>query len=405
MNPARTFSLLLSCWAAGGAALASGERPNLMAIAHGSVPLRVEADAAARVGIEQALRAIDGAAAVYSLTSKVASSARVALIYALPAATAFDRFAVPNVIETPSPRQTFVRDVKVLGSSRSADDGFVLLASGTLQAQRSRGQAAELTVHRRDEVRWIRLELSGALDPAQSDGFLEFSEIVGEGRQAEVPVDTGFGGGWTGRGLALSLRQDGAVVDGCYDRSGRLQGTVSGAVLRASGSTADSGVRSAFIAVREGAGPATRLHVLRSTNGAPFHLFSGAAAPSPAACAVPPAATLGCGSVVHGIQFDFDSAVLREDSAPVLDALRKGLAADASRRIVIEGHTSGEGGTAYNQRLSEQRAAAVVEALVRLGLARSRLSASGLGETRPIAPNDSESGRVLNRRVEIHCSA
>jgi outer membrane protein OmpA-like peptidoglycan-associated protein len=66
--------------------------------------------------------------------------------------------------------------------------------------------------------------------------------------------------------------------------------------------------------------------------------------------------------------------------------------------ILIEGHTSSEGTETYNQNLSERRAQAVVAALAARGRDVARLSAAGLGDA-------DESGRSLNRRVEIHCRA
>lgn len=120
-------------------------------------------------------------------------------------------------------------------------------------------------------------------------------------------------------------------------------------------------------------------------------------------CPAPVAPALGCGSIIHGIQFDFDSAVIRPDSESVLAALFKGLSGDRSASIVIEGHTSSEGTNDYNQRLSERRAQAVVDDLAKRGIDRKRLKAAGLGETRPIAGNNDESGRSLNRRVEVKC--
>jgi outer membrane protein OmpA-like peptidoglycan-associated protein len=120
-------------------------------------------------------------------------------------------------------------------------------------------------------------------------------------------------------------------------------------------------------------------------------------------CGQPAPPTLGCGSIIHGITFDFDSAAIRPESSPVLAELYKGLAADTRSRMVIEGHTSSEGTEDYNLRLSERRAQAVVADLVSRGLAGARVSAAGLGESRPIASNNDESGRSLNRRVEVKC--
>jgi OmpA-OmpF porin, OOP family len=81
----------------------------------------------------------------------------------------------------------------------------------------------------------------------------------------------------------------------------------------------------------------------------------------------------------------------------------KGLSGDRSASIVIEGHTSSEGTDDYNQGLSERRTQAIVADLVKRGIEAKRLKAVGLGETRPIAPNTDESGRDLNRRVEVRC--
>jgi len=378
--------------------------PNYLGFAHGTLPIAVEAPPEARVRIEHAIRAIDGATGVHVVTAPVPAATRVAFVYELAAPTVFERFVVPNVRETPSPSQTFFRDVKVYGSASSPRDGYVLLAAGTLAPHAKRDEVTALAMQRRDPVRWVRVELAGAMDPARPALALEFSEIVGEGRQEDAPVATGFGGTWQGRGVAMTLTQDGALVSGCYDRTGRLDGTVSGRILRASGVITDSGVRSVFLAGIVGDGA---LYTLRSTNGAPFQLLvaeraAGARGP---ACAAPAAPALGCGSVVHGIRFDFDSARIRPESAPVLDALRAGLAGAQRGAIRVEGHTSSEGEQAYNLDLSRRRAQAVVDEMLRRGLPREGITASGAGESRPIAPNDDEAGRSLNRRVEIHCAA
>lgn len=381
---------------------AIAQAPDLLSFAQGAIPVRVQADAAARVTMEQALRAIDGSPGVFVLTRPVPASTRISLVFELPAETVFERLAVPGVAETPSPQQSFVRDVEVWGSSVSASEGFVRLASRQLSLPRQRGAVTELSLHGSPPVRWVRLDLSGALDEAAPKLTLEFSEIVGEGRQKAVPLATGFGRKWSGRGLSMALQQRGSVVGGCYDRGeGRLHGTVSGRLLQAAGKIDKSGVPSVFVAALQDDGT---MQMLRSTNGAPFYLFAATAKDAGVpTCpdAQPP--TLGCGSVIHGIRFDFDSATLRSESAPMLQALHEGLVTSGNAKIEVAGHTSSEGAAAHNQRLSEQRAQAVVDALAALGLPKSRLSASGFGASAPLAGNDDEAGRSLNRRVEIRC--
>jgi outer membrane protein OmpA-like peptidoglycan-associated protein len=232
--------------------------------------------------------------------------------------------------------------------------------------------------------------------------FFEFSEIIGNGTQEPAAPVTHFSGGWRTMGLRLQLKQEGAVVSGCYDRAGDLTGTVTGNILRATGVNRSDKTRSAFILSLADDGS---VRGVRSDNGGPFAYYTVAEAPAGTVfeCGRPAPPALGCGSIVHGITFDFDSALIRPESSPVLAKLHEGLAADTRGRIVIEGHTSSEGSDDYNLRLSEKRAQAVVADLVGRGLAAARVSAVGAGESRPIAPNHDESGRSLNRRVEVKC--
>jgi len=114
-------------------------------------------------------------------------------------------------------------------------------------------------------------------------------------------------------------------------------------------------------------------------------------------------APLGCGSIIHGIQFDFDSAVIRPDSNALLDELSVGLGDANTSAITVIGHTSSEGKDAYNEELSQRRAKAVVSALISHGIEAPTISAQGRGEQVPIADNTTGAGRTLNRRVEISC--
>jgi outer membrane protein OmpA-like peptidoglycan-associated protein len=103
------------------------------------------------------------------------------------------------------------------------------------------------------------------------------------------------------------------------------------------------------------------------------------------------------------INFDFDSAQIRRESYQLLDEFGKALKFGLADGIfVIAGHTDSMGALAYNQALSERRARAVANYLAaQHGISASRLIMKGYGETRPIASNDDEKGRTLNRRVEF----
>ena len=101
------------------------------------------------------------------------------------------------------------------------------------------------------------------------------------------------------------------------------------------------------------------------------------------------------------ITFGFDSSALQPQFRPVLDDLAMTLNEYNQTIIEVAGHTDSVGDAAYNQNLSEQRAATVANYLAGRGVMRDRMITSGAGETRPIASNDTEAGRAQNRRVEI----
>jgi len=106
------------------------------------------------------------------------------------------------------------------------------------------------------------------------------------------------------------------------------------------------------------------------------------------------------------VLFDSGKAELRAGAARVLDKVAQALAQTPDQPIGVEGHTDDRpikySGWADNTALSVARANAVVEYLITThGIDRSRLTALGYGEERPIAPNDTAAGRQKNRRVEI----
>ena len=105
--------------------------------------------------------------------------------------------------------------------------------------------------------------------------------------------------------------------------------------------------------------------------------------------------------VLRGVQFEFDKADIRPDAGVILDEAANQLSQVAGARVSVDGHTDSSGSDAYNQALSERRAAAVREYLVSKGVDASRLSSNGYGEAQPVADNASDEGRALNRRVEL----
>ena len=102
------------------------------------------------------------------------------------------------------------------------------------------------------------------------------------------------------------------------------------------------------------------------------------------------------------VQFRTGSAVIDKNSDPLLDQIAEGLNANSQvKHVQIEGYTDNVGDPRLNQKLSEERAASVKEALERRKVDSDRLVTRGFGETHPVAPNDSPGGRQKNRRVEF----
>lgn len=107
-------------------------------------------------------------------------------------------------------------------------------------------------------------------------------------------------------------------------------------------------------------------------------------------------------AVLDGIVFGHDKATVKPESKPALDVIGKFLKDHAKLKVFIVGHTDSAGSLDYNQKLSRQRAQAVVDTLVKdYGITAERLSAHGVGPLAPARTNRNEQGKSLNRRVEM----
>lgn len=141
------------------------------------------------------------------------------------------------------------------------------------------------------------------------------------------------------------------------------------------------------------------------------------AAPAPVAEVVPPAPVVTKPAPVaeapapvvvakpdynfSNIQFEFNSGILKTDSYPTMDKAAAAMKIDPSIKFVLNGHASAEGTDAHNMSLSVERATAVKAYLVNSGVSADNLTVKGYGDTKPLADNTTEAGRVKNRRVEI----
>ena len=135
--------------------------------------------------------------------------------------------------------------------------------------------------------------------------------------------------------------------------------------------------------------------------------------PPPPVCRTPApgeAVTLeGCGAgdviVLRGVNFDFDQSSLTVNAKTILDNVAAELTKYPDIKVEVGGHTDAKGSDDYNQKLSDRRAAAVVQYLESKGVGADRMTSVGYGETHPVADNETDDGRELNRRVELKVTA
>jgi len=105
--------------------------------------------------------------------------------------------------------------------------------------------------------------------------------------------------------------------------------------------------------------------------------------------------------ILRGVNFRFDSAELTPGSTHILDIVAGNLRNRVTSTLEVDGYASAEGDALYNLDLSIRRARTVRRYLIKQGVPADRLTFRGYGITRPVADNSTESGRSLNRRVEL----
>ncbi len=135
--------------------------------------------------------------------------------------------------------------------------------------------------------------------------------------------------------------------------------------------------------------------------GAPAAPARPASPTTPAPAARAPASVRQAVVIQADALFDFDKSVLRPDGKKSIDDAMAKLAGVDLELVIATGHTDSVGADAYNQRLSERRAAAVKDYLVSKGVAGSKVTTIGKGEAQPVATNKTAEGRQKNRRVDI----
>lgn len=146
--------------------------------------------------------------------------------------------------------------------------------------------------------------------------------------------------------------------------------------------------------------PAPPAPVAQAPAPAPAPAYVAPPAPAPIALA-PEAAPVPKKLVLEGVNFDFDESVIRPEDQANIDKDIATLEQWGKVNIEVAGHTDSRGSDEYNMTLSQQRADAVRNHLIKKGIEADRLTAVGYGESQPVADNATDEGRFKNRRVEL----
>ena len=344
---------------------------------------------------------------------------------ALPARTTFTTF----VFDTASPTYldgSSAKDVRIEVSDTSATEGFRTVLEATLKDSANRGgvdgQAFEVT--ERVPARWVRYT---ARNNFGSTRFILTKELSGYGTQeARTPIPS-VSGTYRMESIGeLHLKQDGNAIIGCYaEDEGIVEGTIDGRTMTlvASGkSDRAKGEKRSFLAINVvddgktllstwwgwSATPTTKAYdrfyigqKTADTIGNCPHLPGLDGTADVVRDAIEQDLADDGKAVLYGINFDFDSDAIRAESRPTLDKVAAILKSHPEWTFFVDGHTDAIGGETFNQALSERRAASVVAYLGTAGIDAARLTGRGYGLSHPVAPNDSESERAQNRRVEL----
>jgi len=244
-----------------------------------------------------------------------------------------------------------------------------------------------------ERIRQLELALPvGASLPCTqhvTDSFLlepnqEATFVAGKAQTINVPMDILANQGWSGH---VTIKTSGdlpaRVSPSSFDIAGGTENIIVGVQIPAS---AKAGLYTVNAIANNGSGKTAQASVTLTGTAPLAKQFA------PAQKRIR----------IYGIHFDVDSAVIQPRSEPVIAEIAGILKSNPGLRFQVEGHTDSDGGTAYNLGLSQRRAQAVVDDLVkRYGIARGRLIAKGFGLTKPVASNATAAGKALNRRVEL----
>jgi outer membrane protein OmpA-like peptidoglycan-associated protein len=327
------------------------------------------------------------------------------MVVALPEKTELETLSFSNAGADGDLRGA--KDIAVEMSDTSATAGFQPIAEVSL---RDKADNQRFPVSAKVPGRWLKIVVKSSQGSTE---YMELFEVSGYGRQlTQTPFRNASGTYETNYGK-FHLLHEGASVTGCYEHSeGLLNGGIEGRVMK--------------FTWRQGKDQGPAIMVFTEDGKQLFGLWWYAGQTESAGGVWNGTKTSDdVGSCPHwsgksgaqaqmtqeleefgrtriyGINFDLDSDRIKSESQPTLDKVLAVLKARPDWKLLVEGHTDSTGGEAHNQQLSRKRADAVKAYLLAGGIDGQRLTTAGLGATKPVAGNDTETGRAQNRRVEL----
>ncbi len=309
------------------------------------------------------------------------------------------------------------KSIRVEVSDTSPTSGYKLVLEAALKMAANN---QEFTLPADTVGRWVKITAQGSFD---SD-YLALVAVHGYGKQltsdARLPDLTGSYEGASGWGV-VRLKHTGTRAVGCYEYlEGVIAGGTEGRVLKAEMVEQSPSGPQKLIGLFTFASADKRLVGLvrnaDSDKESALYSFYTAEKTGPDTGQCPQIADWGGNAAksqlssklerdgrarLDGINFDFNSNVIRAESKPLLDSVAAILKEHDDWQVTLEGHTDNIGGSGFNKELSTRRAAAVKAYLAGAGVSEARLASAGFGFEKPVATNDTQTGRAENRRVEI----
>ena len=328
------------------------------------------------------------------------------MVIALPEKTELNRLEFDT--EHVDGEHRGAKDVSVEISDVSATSGFQKLAEVSL---RDKADQQSFPVAAPAAGRWVRLTVKNNWGAAD---YIELMDFRAFGKQlTHTPFANASGTYATSFGN-FHLKQEGTSVTGCYEHSGGLlTGGIEGRIMKFTWKEEGDNKNGPAIMVFDPSGQQMfGLWWYASDTQAPGSDWNGKKISSDVG-SCPHWSGSGAEATmqkeleeagrtrVYGINFETSSDVIRDESKPTIDKMAAMLKARPDWKLTIEGHTDASGGDAQNLPLSQRRAESVKAYLVNAGVAAERLLAQGFGSSKPLAGNETATGRAQNRRVEL----